>query len=44
LFCGNQTSDGTTLQNLTLTLSPGQKNYWNSDLTSEFFNSSVTVE
>jgi len=43
LYCGSQTSDGTTTQNITLTLTAAQKTYWDSDLVSKDQNSRVTV-
>lgn len=49
LFCGRQTTDGTTVQNLALTLSSAQQTFWESNLVSAkdqeevLYNSNVNV-
>lgn len=44
LHCGNQTSDGSTPQNLTLTLRADQLEYWNSSLSGDHNNLNVVLK
>lgn len=43
LFCGNQTSDGTAAQTLTLTLSEAQKPHWQSGMKDSSLNANVIL-
>ncbi|MFR2525932.1 leucine-rich repeat domain-containing protein [uncultured Alistipes sp.] len=43
LFCGNQTSDGTTAQTLTLTLREEQKAHWNASMKDSSMNTGVVL-
>ena len=43
LFCGNQTSDGTTAQTLTLTLREEQKAHWNATMKDSSMNTGVVL-
>lgn len=43
LFCGNQTSDGSTAQTLRLTLREEQKPYWNSTMKDSFMNNNIVL-
>lgn len=43
LFCGNQTSDGTTARTLTLTLRAEQKAYWESTMKDSFMNGNIVL-
>lgn len=43
IFCGNQTSDGTTPQTLTLTLRAEQKPHWENNMKSSSMNNNVVL-